>query len=399
MITSPPILSLVVRRFSGLSGIAVVAVLQGLLLVSWESGALAACPFCPPSSPTLAEHVAGSDIVLLTTWLAQAVDPNGDGAKTSLTAIDVFKGADKGWNKGDVAVLPFARDGMPGDLVLLMGTQVGTDAPTWQYVQEIRDTTYAYVRKLPSPELPPRDRLRFFLPYLEAADPDVASDAFAEFSRAKYEEVAAIAGELPRDKLREWLRSTDVLVVRKGLYGLMIGMCGTSADARAAEEEIFRPVRDDETRLGVDGLMGGYVLLMGRPGLERIVANKLTPPEVPVSEIYAVLNLLRFLWDYGPPSVPKEDLRKALRLIAMRPNFAEGVVADQARWRDWAVLPSLLDRYGEWPFDKTQGKQKVAQFCQALLKDTDAPKELREQARLFLDEVKRNEPAVLRAFP
>ena len=104
---------------------------------------------------------------------------------------------------------------------------------------------------------------------------------------------------------------------------------------------------DDDLRLGIDGMIGGYLLLTGDAGLDVIVRTKLGNPDVSFSETYAAMQALRFMWTYGNGVIDRDRLRKAMRLPLDRSELTDLVIADLARWKDWEIQPRLMQMYDE----------------------------------------------------
>ena len=191
----------------------------------------------------------------------------------------------------------------------------------------------------------------------------MANDAYGEFANAPYEDIAKLKDEMPREKIRNWVTSSDTNVARLGLYGLLLGLSGTDEDARLMEKKISEPTQD--FRLGIDGVMSGYLLLTGAEGLELLEKTKLKPgkeSKVPFSETYAAMQALRFMWTYGDGTIEKESLRKSMRLLLDRPELADLVVADLARWQDWSVQDRLMNLYGKEGYDIPSIKRAIVRY-------------------------------------
>jgi hypothetical protein len=366
-----------------------------MLLALGLAQSLAACPFCPPSSPTLAEQLAESDVGVLVAWV-RSVDPK-DGQsepRTDFRIVEVLRSPDDGPKKGASVSVPFLRDGQPGDLFLLMAQRI-EGITDWSQPIEVTEISAAYVKQAPSPERPASERLPFFLKFLESRDQLLANDAFAEFSRANYEDVVAIRNQLPRAKIRQWLADPETPAMRLGFYGLLLGLSGTQDDAEFLAAQVFRPTAQNEVRIGLDGMMAGYVLLTGEPGLERLVKSKLQGQGQPDGDVFAVINLLRFLWQFAGDRVPQKAVAASLRPLVDRPQFAEVAIVDLARWKDWTVLPTLIGQYGQPPFETPSAKMKVVQFALACVKHGgDDPAVA--MARQFLERLKAEDPETLR---
>ena len=100
----------------------------------------------------------------------------------------------------------------------------------------IGDAAKEYVRRAPAPELPPPERLPYFVRHLNSLDPSIAHDALHEVS----------------------------LVDVKHFLTL------TPAAARPLRAYIIRPAPEDEFRSALDRLIAGYLLADGGPGLDAI---------------------------------------------------------------------------------------------------------------------------------
>lgn len=123
-----------------------------LILGMTSHGAWTAhCPFCPPSQPTYAEHLANSDVAILVQWKGQKVHSEQE-ATTTFEIVDLLKGDPKDWKKEGKVSVPYARDGQPGDLLLLMGQADASPKEkntNWLLVQEVNEVLYGYIRKAP----------------------------------------------------------------------------------------------------------------------------------------------------------------------------------------------------------------------------------------------------------
>ncbi len=80
-------------------------------------------------------------------------------------------------------------------------------------------------------------------------------------------------------------------------------------------------------------------------------------------------------------------------------KFAELVLADLARWKDWTVLERLIDGYGKAPFDHDGAKLKIIQFAQVCSKDKSETDQIPVQvakAKSFLERVEQETPDLIR---
>ena len=68
--------------------------------------------------------------------------------------------------------------------------------------------------------------------------------------------------------------------------------------------KINEPTQD--FRLGIDGIMSGYLMIAKSDGLKEMEKSKLKSKDVPFSETYAAMQALRFMWKYEPGTIRKK---------------------------------------------------------------------------------------------
>ena len=86
-------------------------------------------------------------------------------------------------------------------------------------------------------------------------------------------------------------------------------------------------------------------MLTGDKGLSVLDEHKLKNRDVPFSETYAAMQALRFMWKYSEGRIEKDRLRASMRILLDRPELADLVIADLARWKDWGVQDRLMELY------------------------------------------------------
>jgi hypothetical protein len=338
-----------------------------------------ACPFCSAPSLTLAEQVAQSDAAVLVQWASgekpgsdseasedseQVSAPGRSLGSTTYEVIEVLRGSGDDLKKGGRVTIPRYRAGQKGDLFLLLGTR-GAQMD-WGSPMEVTETSYNYMKQAPSPEASPTERLSYFVRFLEFPDSVIANDAYAEFANAPYKDVVTITDQVPVQKVREWIKDPETAPTRLGLYGLLLGLAGTEEDARLMRDKIVEPA--EEFRLGIDGVMGGYLLLTGEKGLDVIDKEKLLNKDVPFSETYAAMQALRFMWTYGS-GIDKPRLRQSMRTLLTRPELADLVIADLARWKDWSIIDQLMELYDAEDYSIPSIKRAIVRYMLVAAKD------------------------------
>jgi len=315
--------------------------------------AVPGCPFCAPSKPPFSERLATCQAALEVKWVSTTSDPKLQNASTTFEVVKSYQ-PDPRFKEKTPVTIGYARDGKPDELFLMLGVEKDGEL-NWDDPISLRgEYLYSYIHKVPAPEV--ADRLSFFVKFLEFPDADICADAYAEFSRASFKDVAALAPKMPRQKLREWLSSDDPQIrVRLGLYGMMLGLCGDDSDADFLEQLIMKLPEPDQPRFGVDGMMAGYVLIRGERGLQKLMDEKLSDRRAQ-DDLMLIENALVFLRDYCPERIPTDVVCEAMRRFIDNPKLAANVVKHLARWKDWQSLDRLIAAYGKEPFDSNFGK-------------------------------------------
>jgi hypothetical protein len=209
----------------------------------------------------------------------------------------------------------------------------------------------------------------------------VSNDAYSEFAAAPYEVIKPLRDKLPREKILGWLNDPKVQITRTGFYGLMAGLCGRPEDADILEQKIL--TLDSDFRLGIDGVMAGYILLKGEAGLKVLEDARLnattvrmkdgTEAKMPFSEVYAVMQTLRFLWQYEPDLIPRDRLKQTMHVLLDRPELADLVITDLARWKDWTVQDRLMAMYDEDKFDIPSIRRSIVKYLLVCSQEKGTP--------------------------
>jgi hypothetical protein len=240
--------------------------------------------------------------------------------------------------------------------------------------------------------------LRYFLSAIDHPNKTIAGDAFAELSAIPIKQVVTRAGDLPRDFLRASLRDPDLNPTRLSLFALMLGLCGNGEDAALMIDTIAEPSED--FRIGIEGMIAGYLLLTGEEGLEVIEELMLREKNASFADVYAVLYAVRVLWNSGDSRIPLERLQAAVYPLIDRAELTDLVINELTRWKDWSVQPRLMQLYGAGAYDIPSIKRAIIRYMIASTKDVPAgsekavPLHAANGAR-HLDELRRRDPRLV----
>lgn len=359
-----------------------------------------ACPFCGDTAPSFSEQIASYDIAVVGRFTGgEKPDRSTEFAGISqFEIIDVLKAADSHLEKGDLIEHNRYRDSAPEDFVLLLANNED-EVLKWK-ILDLSPKAYEYVRQAPPTDRPTTERLSFFLNYLEDEDRIIAADAFSEFAVAPYEKIVPLASLMDRKRVREWLANPKEPAdrfVRLGLFGLMIGLCGSEEDVRFLEGKILSGGEDEsDFKFGISGMTSGYLMLTGAEGFRFIERELLQDQSATLPQIFPVLQALRFMWTYSGDESLRPELINAMRILLNRSDLADHAILDLARWKDWDSLSRITSMYGQEDYNYPAVKRAIFRFLMAAERDRDdsgspsavSLKAKKELARLKIEDPK-----------
>jgi hypothetical protein len=366
-----------------------VCLLVGLLSTLSPVVPLSACPFCTALRPTLSQQRETAAVVALGELTAS------DGPRHTFRLHQVTSGRDR-LGTAEVVTLSGELSAKSGALVLLMAhepdsvaapsgkTSDNTSGKTpakpvaafdlaWTMIG-VNETSYGYFVRAPAARGTPGERLKYFVRFLEHADPLVAEDAYQEFGHAKFDDVAAVADQLPYGKMRDWLQDASMPQARKGFYAISLALAKADgkadgkneADRRANVALLKRLVGDpaSDFRAGFDGALGGYLLIDGDAALDVIEKRFFADPRAADGDVRHAMAALRFYWEFGRQIKPQR-LRAAMRRLLDRAEFAPPAIIDLARWEDWDALDRVAALYDRPGYPQPGTRRAVVAYLDA----------------------------------
>lgn len=296
---------------------------------------LRACPFCSAVSQTLRQEMAAMDTVAI----ARIVPGSETDSDAQFSILSVLTGK-KLLNQEQHLRINYFGKAKEDQHYLVMGV----DPPDllWSSPLPVSEVAMEYIEeihRLPEESL---ERLKFYMDYLEHSEALLARDAFDEFASAPYAEIKQLKEKMDRDQLIEWIKDTSLPPDRKRLYLVMLGVCGRPEDAGLLEE-LMRS-EDPNRRGGLDSMIACYVTLKGEGGLALVNELFLENEKSQYADTYAAIMALRFHGTEGG-IVEKERVLESMRLILDRPELADLVIPDLARWEDWTQIDKLVELF------------------------------------------------------
>ena len=292
----------------------------------------AACPFCSAVSQTLRQEMKSMDAVVL----AEIAGSGQTETDAQFKVLEVLKG-DKHIQPNQTIQASYFGTAPKGSKFLVMAV----DPPEllWSSPLPVSAKSIEYIKaitKLPDNQ---KAQLEFYLQYLENPESLLSRDAYDEFAQAPYPEVSALKSKLDRVQLIKWIQDANMPADHKRLYLVMLGICGKAEDADLIEKMLRSD--DPNQRLGLDAMIACYVTLKGGEGLKLIDELFLANKKSPYADTYSAIMALRFHGTDGN-IVEKQRVLKSMHLILGRPELADLVIPDLARWEDWSQIETLV---------------------------------------------------------
>ena len=318
--------------------------LPALLVVSglfWTvSPQSIACPGCPSTGPTFCEDFAAMDVVVIARLVSAPPAELADDEipKGTFQISSIVKGEKLVKAGAKFQSLYFGGKADGSFLV----TGIGSPKISWSTPLAVSDRAVKYLHEIVRLPHESEKRLVFFQDYLEDEDREMAGDAYNEFARAPYPQIKALKPHLKHDQIVAWIKDPEVPATRRRLYLVMLGVCGDERDLPMLES--FLRSDDRKKKAALDMIISSYLLLRGEAGLPLVEELFLANREADYADIYAAIMAIRFhANDFD--TVKKPALVKSLHAMLDRPELADLVIPDLAKWEDWDVIDKLFDLY------------------------------------------------------
>lgn len=301
---------------------------------------ICATPFIEMCSHTTrTQWLADQDIVVLAK-LTKVLPPcrGCQEERGSFEIVEVLKGADvPAVRIGGRLDNLWIRGGKLGDVYLLYSTA----PPKWHWWNFGRLTVdeqqyYLQLQKLPTGP----QRLAFFFEHLEESGLR-GCDARDEFHCASYRQLRELKPYLPRAKVVERLKSPKLPGPRRGLYEVLLGICGAAEDAAWFEAELQRVPPQQWWREA--SLLTGYLSLQGEKGLSLAVDSYLNHPD-DGGKVTAGFLALRFI-AAQTDVIPRARLATAFKSLRNRKGLYGHELIGLAHCQDWSELRRAWERF------------------------------------------------------
>lgn len=358
-----------------------------ILLFGTMGDTVCACPFCSAVSQTLSEEIASMDAVVIAR-LAETPSPEpstmavDEVSKGTFEITDVIKGKRHLTGTKTVQTVYFGGTGAAKKF-LIMG--VNPPKIAWSTPMGISERASRYINRLHGLPKKGADRLAFFQDYLGDHDEFLSQDAYDEFARAPYKEVMELKDKMNHDQIVRWIKDLEVPASHRRLYFVMLSVCGGPRDLPMLEEMLKSD--DRKAKAGLDAMVGCYLALTGPNGMPLIEEVFLKNKEAEYADTHAAIMALRF---HGTETdiIPRKRILEGLRHMIDRPQLADLIIPDLARWEDWSPMDRLVKLFKEADEKTSWVRVPIINYLRACPK-AEAKKYIEELREIDPDAVKR----------
>lgn len=343
--------------------------LQGVVfIVGLALGTAAqACMICAPASgqPTLHQRLFAADAVVLAqaalgsantsmTWTPLSLVKGPMPTSASLQLPLALSAADSDGLEQAYAQSGAAKGKAVHVLLYIAASgswrsagALGRDREAW--LKRMVAMPRALVGGVPDAGIAWPARLAGLAPDLESPEPLVAQTTYEEISVAPYAAMRSLKPLLNAQQVNAWLDRSD-LQARRPLYGLLLGVSGTAADARQLEARMQsslvaggRGAVDAEAMAALSAYVAAYLELLGDAGLPWLEQHVLQDTQARDEVVQAVLQAMRIHAEDGV-RVRKARVVQAYALyIKSNPARAGFVASDLSKWERWEFTDTYVD--------------------------------------------------------
>jgi hypothetical protein len=359
-------------------------VLVGVLVLgTLLSGPFAsACPFCSAVSQTLRQEMEVMDAVVVATALQSDLTRNADTGEVKMRIETVLKG-DEHVEVGQTVTAVYFGDVAKGRRFMLSG--VDPRDMQWSCLP-LTPKSEKYLENITQlADKEPSERLVFYYDYLQDEDSMLSRDAYDEFAVTPYEEIQKIKSVLNHDSLVTWIQDPEMSPDRKRMYLTLLGICGGKEDLPMLESMLKSTQKS--SRSGLDALIACYLTLAGEEGLPVIDELFLENRQASYADTYAAIMALRFHGSEGGV-IARSALVPSLHHILERPDLADLVIPDLARWKDWSQVDRIKQLFLDADAENNWVRVPAVNYLRACPKP-EAAEAIKELEKVDPDSVRR----------
>lgn len=312
-----------------------------LVACSIASPALSwACTFCTNQGPPLTKEISDAKLVVFGKITDARLGPDGIKGTSEFSVENVLHGERNTIKNGKI-VLPRYVPPVPGvKYVIFLDVSQGQYDP-YRSIVCSSDRLVQYVQKMPAltgngTPAERQARLKFVFEYFQDVEPELAADAYKEWSIATNQDVAAVASQLDSEKLRRWLLDPKTPIHCLSLYSYLLGASGKASDIALLKNLALKPP-DSRYSGALDGILAGILAGAHKQDASEtwnlaraIIADK----QRSFSERYGVLRFLRFQYEVDNAANRKQIIACVDQMLDL-PDMIDLAISQLRTWKCW----------------------------------------------------------------
>lgn len=223
--------------------------------------------------------------------------------------------------------------------------------------------------------------------FLESADLETSGDAFLEFGLCDYKDFRPVAEKLPADRIAGWLKDPKTPPSRIGLYGSMLGHCGTDREVPILQLMIENA--NPKYANGLDGLLVGYAMLKPNDGwthLRQAVADETREFLLR----WQAFRAARFFVDFRPDLVSKAMVAETLANLLDQKDFADVAIEELRKWGYWKYAERVIELSERSSHDLPIIRRAILRYA------LSCPTSASASAARFVEEMKKKDPELVK---
>lgn len=340
-----------------------------LLMSGFAAGPIpaSACPFCAAVSPSLSDRLAVARFAIVGRISGEVDLSNRYVREVEFAALRYLKGSAE--ELGDQPIMaPIPQAPAASQHYFTMGAReadiAGSERLVWSLPTPISSAAADYIATLSRAPVETTPRVAYFVAFLNDPDPLIARDAYDEFGAAPYADVKAVAEMLPRAELKQWVSDESIDANSRRLFLTLLGVCGSEEDAHELLPLIEQSVATAGADLALDAMIACYLTLRGAAGLQAIETSILRNESATLGDLQSTVLALRFHGE-EEERIDRPELLNSMRLLLDRPDAADLVIRDLARWEDWSVLDRVVELFRQTGEQNSFLRVPIVKYLQA----------------------------------
>ncbi len=295
-----------------------------------------ACMLCTSQGPPLTKEINDARLVVFGKVSDARLGP--DGIKgTSDFVVETILHGERSTIKDGKIILPRYVPPVPGvKYVIFLDVSQGQFDP-YRSIVCSTDRLVQYVQKMPvltgvGTPAERQARLKFVYDYFQDVEPELAADAYKEWSIATNEDVAAVASQLDAAKLRHWLLDPKTPNYCLALYSYLLGACGKESDIALLKKLALTPP-DARYAGALDGILAG-ILRQDKNEVWNMARTIVADKQRSFTERYGCLRFLRFQYALDTEGSRKQIVAIIDQMIEL-PDMVDLAIEQLRNWKCW----------------------------------------------------------------